>query len=61
MPNNHIFVEPLLQIVYFFLQPLNMTLKILLIPLFKQKRPDFWYGFPIFFYIIFYLFNGSLV
>lgn len=61
MPENHIFVEPLLQIIYFFLQPLNMTLKIVLVPIFKRKRPDFWYGVPIFVFVLFYLSNGDFI
>lgn len=55
------FIEVVLQLVYFFLQPLNMTLKIILLPILKRKKPDFWYGVPIIVFLFFYLFNGSFI
>jgi fatty acid desaturase len=61
MPENHMFVEVILQFVYFFLQPLNMTLKVLIIPIVKRKKPDFWYAVPLTLFAFFYLFNGSLL
>jgi hypothetical protein len=61
MPENHMFIEVVLQLVYFFLQPLNMTLKIILLPILKRKKPDFWYGVPIIVFLFFYLFNGSFI
>ena len=60
MPENHMLVEVVLQFVYFFLQPLNMTLKVVIVPIVKRKKPDFWYAVPLFIFAFFYLFNDSL-
>ncbi len=54
MPENHSMVELVVQVVYFFLQPLNMMLKVIIIPIFKRKRPDLWYAAPIFVLALFY-------
>jgi hypothetical protein len=47
--------------VYFFLQPMNMVLKIVVVPLLKQKRPDLWYGVPMIVLVLLYLSTGSLM
>lgn len=36
-------------------------LKVVIIPIFKGKKPDFWYSAPLLIFIFFYLFNGSLL
>lgn len=59
MPENHPLVEIVLQFVYFFLQPLNMLLKVLVIPIVKRKRPDFWYAVPLTVFMLFYSISGG--
>ncbi len=59
MPENHRFVEIVVQVVYFFLQPTNMLLKVVVIPIIKRRRPDFWYGVPIIVLALFYVSFGS--
>ena len=59
MPENHPFVEIVLQFVYFFLQPLNMLFKVIIIPIVKQKRPDFWYAVPLSVFLLFYTVTGG--
>ena len=39
---------------------INMMLKIVIVPLLKQKRPDLWYGVPLIFLVLIYLSTGSL-
>ena len=36
----------LLEVLFFFLQPLNMTFKLLVSPIIKKRAPDFLYSFP---------------
>lgn len=59
-PENNPYIEIILQFIYFFIQPINMTLKIVIVPILKKKMPDLWYGVPFLVFLFFYLFNGSI-
>ena len=47
MPENRQLNQFIIEFAFFFLQPLNMLLKIVIVPLIKQVPPDFMYSFPL--------------
>jgi hypothetical protein len=46
-------------VIYFFLQPTNMTLKFIILPIIKRKRPDLLYAMPMLIPLYFYAFSGN--
>jgi len=59
-PENDKLIKIYIQIVYFMIQPLNMALNVVILPIIKFVKPDLWYGFPMLIMLYFYAFNGNV-
>lgn len=57
MPKNFLFIEPLIHSLFIFLQPLNMTLKIVVVPIIKRRAPELLYASPLLFFALIYYFQ----
>lgn len=58
-PENKIYTEPVLVFLLLFVQPLNLILKLLVVPALKKKVPEFWYAVPLCVFALFYFVSGS--
>ena len=61
MPLNSIARLLIAQLVYLVTIPLNILLKLIIVPLVKRNKPEWEYVVPLTEIIIFYLLNGNLV
>jgi len=41
--------------MFIFVQPLNMILKLAVVPILKKKMPDFWYAVPLILPALFFI------
>ena len=58
-PANPIYTELLIILSFIFIQPLNLLLKVFIVPLVRRKVPDFWYLAPALVFSAFYFTSGS--
>ncbi len=61
MPQNKWYCQILLEIIFIFIQPANMTLKVLVVPLIKMIKPDLLYAFPLIIFSLIYLNSPSFI
>jgi fatty acid desaturase len=54
MPHNRWYFQYILELLFLLLQPINMTLKLLIVPLTKQTAPDLNYAFPMLIFLSFW-------
>lgn len=59
MPQNKWYCQILLEIIFIFIQPANMTLKVLVVPIIKRIKPDLLYAFPLIIFSLIYLNSPS--
>lgn len=59
MPLNKRYTEIILILLFIFIQPINMILKTIVVPIIKQRKPDFWYTIPLLVLILFYYASGE--
>ena len=59
LPENHMFTEVVLVLLFMFLQPLNFILKLFVVPILRKRKPDFWYLVPSFVILTFYYTTGN--
>ncbi len=60
LPENKLICQIILEMSLVFAQPINMTMKLLVLPLTKHKKPDFLYSFPLLVILFGYFMTGSL-
>jgi fatty acid desaturase len=58
-PNNFILTEAIIVFLFIFIQPLNLLLKIFVVPFLRRRMPDFWYLVPSIVFLTFYLKTGD--
>lgn len=58
-PQNKIYTEPVIIFLLLFVQPLNLILKLLVVPALKKKVPELWYAVPLCVFALFYYVSGS--
>lgn len=46
MPENKFIFQFALELLFIFIQPMNMISKLIVLPIIKFRKPDLWYGFP---------------
>lgn len=61
LPPNKVYTEAIIIFIFMFIQPLNLLFKIIIVPLLKKKKPDFWYCIPLFVFTTFYLRCGDAI
>lgn len=50
----------ILEVIFTFIQPLNMILKLFIVPIIKKVKPDILYAFPLTIFFLAYL-NSSFI
>lgn len=60
MPENTLFKIILAEIIYFFVAPSNIILKLLIVPLLNNCWPQWEYLVPLSQLLLFYIFNGNI-
>lgn len=58
MPQNKWYLQFVIEILFFVLQPVNMTLKLVVLPIMKRIKPDIYYAFPLLIFALFWLTNS---
>ena len=58
-PENMVFTELVVVMLFVLIQPTNFLLKLFFVPLVKRKVPDFWYLCPLVMFLTFYMVSGD--
>ena len=61
MPKNNMFNKFFIEFLLVFLQPINMAMKLLVLPVIKQTTPDLLYSFPLLILLFATLVNNSFI
>lgn len=61
MPKNNIFNKFLIELLLIFLQPINMAMKLFVLPILRRTAPDLMYSFPLLVLLIASLIHSSFI
>lgn len=57
MPQNKWYLQLVIELLFFIIQPINMILKLLVLPIIRRVKPDIYYAFPLLIFAFLWSFN----
>ena len=58
-PGNPVYTEIVILLLFLFVQPLNLILKVFVVPFIRKRKPDLWYLVPSIVFLTFYFHTGD--